>query len=468
MQTKDSVQTFQKAEQGLQLTAEKSAESSNPGKTHESLESVLSSAVTKGFSDLNELMIKLNAVAKSEIEKTAQNTKLMKLMTYLIPSRTVRNLCLDIFEPYIEDVTTLKMFIKGRFNVTMGKGSSKKFNDYAGSLQKPDEGYTIQPWTVEALHRAYHNLEKIPEWQLKLVNNITTCNTTNGGGGVAYWWDGCYNVDYTDDPNQDNDLESQDAAYGHVCTNEDYFRRGLCSFDVTFTHELGHIVDQGGQFSALPDFMAISGWVHEGKDANYIAPKIISEIDGNPYPTDLTKEEIDIANATAVMLVADHVDAEKESVVEFYVTTAAYSMSSMENVRPLDTLTSLLCRSNAYYTIARSFEVSRQFGYDYPCYNEPTRKVKMKHYVHEGYASKGFYSYDSTARAFKISDYQYRDPCEEFAELYAVYHVSNGQNVGEKHKAWFEKMGLHKNTPVQTAIQVGISKTAGSKEAGQQ
>ena len=468
MQTKDTQNTSKTEEQGLQPTAEKSAESSNSENAEQSLESILAAGAIKGFSDLNELVNKLNSAVQSEIEKAAKKPMLMKAITYLIPAGSVRNLCLDVFEPYIEDVDTLKLFIKGRFNVTMGKDNTQNCLDYTSRLEKPSQNYTVQPWTIEALHRAYHNLEKLPAWQVALVNNITTCNTTNGNGGVAYWGYGCYNVNYTDDPNQDGDIGTQDAADGYVCSTEDYYRRGLCAFDMTFTHELGHIVDHGGTFSTLPDFMAISGWVNEGNDPQHVTTRILSEIDGDPFQTTLNDDEIKVATDAAVMMVQDQANSTNVNIVEPYINDAADKLATKDNLRDLNLLSQILVCSRAYYTIARSFQVSNDFGFGLPCYNEPRRSIKMKHYVHEGYTGRGFYSYDSAARSFKISDYQYRDPGEEFAELYAAYHVSNGQNVGDKHKAWFEKMGLHKNDPMQTAAQVGISKTSGQKEEGQQ
>ncbi len=66
---------------------------------------------------------------------------------------------------------------------------------------------------------------------------------------------------------------------------------------------------------------------------------------------------------------------------------------------------------------------------------------------HEAYNNRGWCEYKNSARAGKLSKYQFRDPGEDFAEVYATYHCTTpkGSKLSAAAKAWFEAQGLHKD-----------------------
>lgn len=97
--------------------------------------------------------------------------------------------------------------------------------------------------------------------------------------------------------------------------------------------------------------------------------------------------------------------------------------------------------SNLLTHICRGFAEHSPWYYGELFPELPTRQI------HESYSwSPYWYSFSNNAWADgKISKYQYRDPGEEFAEMYASYFVSgNGAQMPKKHKAWFEANDLHK------------------------
>lgn len=77
----------------------------------------------------------------------------------------------------------------------------------------------------------------------------------------------------------------------------------------------------------------------------------------------------------------------------------------------------------------------------------------MKRPFHQGYKHRSWYTFDHSRWSDKISQYQYRDPIEEFAETYASFHAapSLGKKKGEMTPQpllnWFLKEGLDKAAP---------------------
>ena len=86
MQTKESKNTSQKEEQGLQQTAE----SSSAEKAEQSLEDVLAAAAANGASDLSLIDQKLNEATPAEIANLAKNSALVQALSSSLPSGDVK------------------------------------------------------------------------------------------------------------------------------------------------------------------------------------------------------------------------------------------------------------------------------------------------------------------------------------------------------------------------------------------
>lgn len=72
-------------------------------------------------------------------------------------------------------------------------------------------------------------------------------------------------------------------------------------------------------------------------------------------------------------------------------------------------------------------------------YGEPYGNLSNRQ-IHSDYHGMAWYSYDMSARANKISNYQFSTPAEEFAELYASYMAADAstRKTPEPLKSWFE------------------------------
>jgi len=75
------------------------------------------------------------------------------------------------------------------------------------------------------------------------------------------------------------------------------------------------------------------------------------------------------------------------------------------------------------------------------------KRTDMETQIHQGYDKGTWHSFGDVIYDNKISKYQLRDPDEEFAELYATWHVAKpkGEGLKDAHKKWFVKHKLHED-----------------------
>lgn len=418
----------------------------------------------------------IDGASVAERQQLASNAARMQSLAAL-PASAALNDCFDALYEYVTDANALQTFVEKRYGVTLGTKTIR------GKIFKMlccwDD--TEQEWTANGARHLYYSLGLLPKSHVDKVTSITTMNTSDGGGGVALGWTGAYNVNYTDSNT------TAIAGKGYCESKKDY-KYDLVSLDCTMVHELGHIVDTGTKYSGRADFRAISDWKSEGKSAATIAAKI-EEYAMNPYPEGLTSEEKEIAREGAKLLVKNRVVGDgngnpKAEEVQKQVSNAYANLGKRSgkegsfldkaldfvkgnhdgnNYRSADALGKVLLGSTVYKHIARSFTYT---------FNTPQNKLAtympwykgsradMKRQMHEGYEGRGWYSFSNEAWAQKISMYQFRDPGEEFAELYATYHVAKpkGSKTSAAHKAWFEKMGLHQDKPEKSQVPGATSK----------
>lgn len=374
--------------------------------------------------------------------------------------------CMDLLYEYVNDETALQTFVEKRYGVKLSSKTVRGTLFKWLCLREDEE----QSWTVNGARHVYYCLGLLPKGHVDKICSITTMDTKEGGGGVALGETGSCNINYTD--------SNTNAIAGRgYCESEEDYKYSLNSLDCTIVHEIGHIVDTGKKYSSRKDFRAISDWKYEGKSSKKIVEAIESYA-AAPYPDTLTQEEKEIAHEGAKLLVENRVVGTTEGdpipqKIYPYVRKAYQNLGKRggkeakildkaidwvkgnrdnNDYRNAAELTKALIDSTVYKHIARSFTYSYNVSEDEKRQYMPWYKGArndMHRQIHEGYEGRGWYSFANAAWHQKISMYQFRDPGEEFAELYASYHVAKpkGSKTSEAHKVWFESMGLHNGTP---------------------
>ncbi len=420
-----------------------------------------------------EILSALRRMTSEERKAVAGKTDLMSNLAALNADDNLKA-SMDLLYEHIGDDAVMQTFVEKRYGVKLGTKTlrGKIFKLLCCTTDKE------QAWTANGARHLYYSLGLLPQSHVSKVSAITTMNTQNGGGGVALGWTGSYNVNYTDSNT------SAIAGRGYCDTKQDY-KYDLNSLDCTMVHELGHIVDVGQKYSKRDDFRAISDWKSEGKSAQNIAAAIESYA-ANPYPEGLTAEEKEIAREGAKLLVKNRVvgDSNGNPIEENILPRVQKAYGNLgkrsgktpsflgkafdmlkgnrdsNDYRGAAELTKVLMNSTVYKHIARSFTyyyaASDGNRHQYMPWYKGARS-DMHRQIHEGYEGRGWYSFSNAAWAQKISMYQFRDPGEEFAELYASYHVASpkGSKTSAAHKEWFERMGLHQDAPAKTSSGKG-------------
>ena len=385
-----------------------------------------------------------------------------------------RNTCLDFVYEYVAEESAMEAVFEARFGVNLGSGSIKsyafKISNFIGEEKE-------EKWTLAGAKRLYKNYLLVPQSQIDQVDSVLTSSKGESrSGGFAVGSLDCYTVRY-----QDDDMD-RNAGYGY-CSGPQDRKFNMNSLDCTMLHELGHVIDTSSYiYSKRDDFRSISGWKYEGKNAETLV-KTIEDYALTPYSGELNTEERAIAHEGAVQVLKSRnrditEDGIRQDVKKAYKKLGKSTDAKPENssfltkawnfisgksdngdYRSLDDMLSLLVDSTVYTHIKHGL-VQDSASY-IPCYASGGIDSKMSRQIQEGYEGRGWYSFDNAAWNDKISRYQFREPCEEFAELYATYHVSQGTNVKSKHKQWFEGIGLHNGT--QDPKKANLTLTDGEK-----
>ena len=405
------------------------------------------------------------SMTDAERKSVAENSTTMNALLAMKTDYYVKA-SMDLLYTHVNDDAVMQSFVEKRYGVKLGSKTIR------GTIFKLlcCTSDTEQAWTVNGARHLYYSLGLLPPSHVDKVCSITTMNTSSGGGGVALDWTGSYNVNYTDS-------NTKAIAGNGYCESKNDYKYSLNSLDCTMVHELGHIVDIGKKYSGRADFRAISDWKAEGNSSQNIATMIESYA-VTPFPEGLTKEEKDIAREGAKLLVKKRVvgDSNGKPIEKNILPTVQKAYQNLgkrggkeatildkavdwfkgntdnNGYRGAAELTKVLLNSTVYKHIAPSFTyyytVADGKRYQYMPWYKGARN-DMKRQIHEGYEGRGWYSFSNDAWKQKISMYQFRDPGEEFAELYASYHVANpkGSKTSAAHKEWFERMGLHRDKP---------------------
>ena len=284
---------------------------------------------------------------------------------------------------------------------------------------------------------------------------------------------------------------------------------GLLSMDATIIHELGHVVDftekngkynPSAKYSSRKDFRALSGWIDHGKNPTDVVNAVEESLD-TPYEklpsadsalvhseeTDqaikLNAEEIKLAKLIGERMI--QTNAYKTPFVKDIVTKAvsekcgvneseigiigendaiaiekgatkdendniAYERDAEQSKAEINKteLRSAKSLAESMLNVGLIGHIQRGLSDSDPYFHE--RFTGMKRQIHQGYRGDNWFSYENAAwDNGKISMYQFREPCEEFAELYSSYHTAaiKGSYTPPKLKTWFESVGLNKGLP---------------------
>ncbi|MCL2326341.1 MAG: hypothetical protein FWC40_07615 [Proteobacteria bacterium] len=393
----------------------------------------LRDAVTNA--DIKKLEHSFRNASEADAKAHAKDAKLMRdfLTVYTTSSQDLEQYLDKLYADIVDRALLMECFHR-RFGVPVSDGQAK--------------------WTRGALRRLYKNYIDLPANQRTMVKDIITDSSTAGSSG---WADSNGTIELSYSRGNLNGI----VGSGY-CDKKDYMYK-LNAFDATQLHETGHQVDKwtnartnAGHYSGSRAFMKISDWKFEGKDSKKVA-KTIHDYADKPYAKALSLTEKKIAMQGAEKLVDGEISSEekmKEAVEEAYndlgyntkgdMTSQGWadkanSMTSDAPVgyRKLSELTRILNKSKFYKHIISSMPSKNPW-------DRGNAVSGMERQIHKAYPGDGkWYSFSNDAYKNKLSRYQFCAPGEEFAELFASYHISKGKAVGLKHKKWFEDKGLH-------------------------
>ena len=383
---------------------------------------------------------------------------------------------LDDIYVQIGDAKVLMQLIKARFGVSLIDNTLESIQALDQDVQDNDEAmnYLSQrksgkplAWSIEALKTIYKTYIHVPTDHLAEVKFIMHTSDTNPSS-VSYNQKGMglgvYEVNYV----KGNEHLKLDANKHMIDANDMDNDKEL--IPLVTAHELGHVVDHAkGNLSGEGKAMRkVSNWIEIKDDAETVLNFMEASISGPLYGGLLNNEELKIAHDVAKKFLTQTVSAATGNWDELCVkcknllknTKSAGANVSMDNL--INVMLDKDIDSNVLYHCWRGR------ADNFACYNFNDQMRGMNRPFHQGYKRKSWYSFDQSRWNDKISQYQYRDPIEEFAETYASFHAAPacGKKKGEMTPKpllqWFLKEGLDKSNP-QVVKDPGKKVEKGSK-----
>jgi len=347
-------------------------------------------------------------------------------------SKQLINDILDNLVEIVNDEAILSKFITKRFGVDLSPGSYNPNN-------------TIN-FEQNGLKASYQVLKRLPPSHVKRLLSLTTNNTSGGSSGVTRNSERI-NISY----NKNDIGKTENGAYA----DKGDTMYGMVMFDTTLAHEMGHVADLKHRYSRDNKFLKIAGW-KEYTSPKQIVKTIVSNME-DPLPSSLDSTDKKVAKAAAETIVEDQNtnDSEYDDIIKQTYQDKGYSPTIGEFISGLFTSKEDKKKKEEekaqgipkkIQTIKQSTlfkHINIAFASKSPWMHECFSYLP-KIQIHQGYTNSSWWSYKNKARTdiTKNSRYQFRDPGEDFAELYATYYMgdeSKRNEIEPKRKDWFEK-----------------------------
>ncbi|MCL2325036.1 MAG: hypothetical protein FWC40_00825 [Proteobacteria bacterium] len=363
----------------------------------------------------------------------------------------------------INDVELLASWILERFEVDL-TGMTKEGQIFLHYLRDHDGG-NAKDWTIEGVRHVYKCLMLLPPSHVKKVNAIAAQNTDRFGddkgvlGSATMMYAGV-KLNYNS-KNPEANVESNNAR------DEKDAKIGLSLLDTTIVHEIGHLVDGYKTYSGADDFRETSGWKEE-KDPLELVKSIEASVKQEFSNLSVSNRKFNVKEQEIARKCAGLLTSSKDASTNTMKTNleAEFTQRKLPHYWSLFGPSSTCCYVNEMIPVIEKSKVYQHILRS-KASNAPWqagRRDDMERQIHESYDG-AWYSFKKEAYEKKISNYQFCNPAEEFAELYAAYHVTkfndkdtrpegklpNGRDkFNEDHLKWFESKGLHNGLPAST------------------
>ena len=369
---------------------------------------------------------------------------------------------LDGLYSEVNDVKILRAMIKARFGVSLLDGTNESIQELDADVQDNDavmnhlakhmSGKPLQ-WTAPALKSIYKTYINVPQDDLNLIKFVVHTNdqavsssSYNQKGSSL----GVYEINYVKGK---EDLKL-DAKRMSIDAND--MDNGAEIIPIVTAHELGHIVDHShGLLSGSgKEMRKVSSWVEVQDDPEVVLNFMEASLSGPLYDGRLNAAELKAARHIAKTFLKESMNSETKSwdvIKTDYARKLKNSVGKLGAGVDVDNLITVMLDETIDSNLL--YHCWRGRAENLSCYNHEDAMRGMKRPFHQGYKHRSWYTFDQSRWSDKISQYQYRDPIEEFAETYASFHAapSLGKKKGEMTPKpllqWFLKEGLDKAAP---------------------
>lgn len=329
----------------------------------------------------------------------------------------------------------MKTLFEARFGVQVGSGTTQAAKD-----RLKGTGVVEKDFGPKGLRHIYEAFKVLPPSQAEAgLLEIMTRHSEGGSSsmsGFAYTASPHLSLQYAE-----SDTEKKESG---AFTHKDDVMRGMNMMDTTAVHELGHKVDTGGRYSRKATFLALADWKEHSRGATLIKDLRADMTTPLGDETDLSKDDKALLVKAAELASTNRRESEDDMYPDLQQAYA--DLGKAEEPAETDKHKDIL----DLWAHLQTTNLARHVGSGHEkrgaWWREPFGYMGTRQY-HEGYQHEpGWWSYANTARSGKLSIYQFRNPADHFAELYATYWCSRpvGGRVPADMKKWFEDENLNK------------------------
>ena len=244
--------------------------------------------------------------------------------------------------------------------------------------------------------------------------------------------------------------------------------RGTRMTDTTTAHELGHQVDAAGLYSSTANFMALANWRKHVTSSEATARAVVDAFSAEMGAANAYKATWSVPktvgrgnvawNPTATdtdhlhRVAAKMVNAKQDGYGNFDAyLTAAFTDSGKAVAGVRAGATQHLSQADLRAAIVAKKPKVVQYALEghanYSQWDSAPLSIFPTRHYHQAYKGEAaWWSFENALmKGNRLSNYQWREPSEYFAELFATYWCSDplGSRVPGKLRKWFEDNNLH-------------------------